>query len=103
MYHLKLSIRRDGHIALCNLDTLTSQYLSENNRVDDIFSDPYYTRFCESLHKILDGWKPCVHPLGKRRSTASVRWLNRKNHSLPCFDLRLHHSESRDGGDAVGV
>lgn len=40
------------------------QYLSENGRVDDIFSDPYYTRFCESLHKILDGWNPCVSPLG---------------------------------------
>ncbi|XP_058486916.1 transcriptional regulator QRICH1-like isoform X1 [Solea solea] len=40
------------------------KYLSENGRVDDIFSDPYYTRFCESLHTILDGWKPSVHPLG---------------------------------------
>ncbi|XP_076614416.1 transcriptional regulator QRICH1 isoform X2 [Chaetodon auriga] len=40
------------------------KYLCENGRVDDIFSDPYYTRFCESLHKILDGWKPSVHPLG---------------------------------------
>ncbi|KAG7244580.1 hypothetical protein INR49_029599 [Caranx melampygus] len=40
------------------------KYLSENGRVDDIFSDPYYTRFCGSLHKILDGWKPSVHPLG---------------------------------------
>lgn len=40
------------------------KYLSENGRVDDIFSDPYYTRFCESLHKILEGWKPSVHPLG---------------------------------------
>nr|XP_046239676.1 transcriptional regulator QRICH1-like isoform X2 [Scatophagus argus] len=40
------------------------KYLSENGRVDDIFSDPYYTRFCECLHKILYGWKPSVHPLG---------------------------------------
>uniref|UniRef100_A0A3Q3XCJ1 Uncharacterized protein n=1 Tax=Mola mola TaxID=94237 RepID=A0A3Q3XCJ1_MOLML len=40
------------------------KYLSENGRVDDIFSDPYYTRFCECLHKILDDWKPSVHPLG---------------------------------------
>ncbi|KAF6727418.1 Glutamine-rich protein 1 [Oryzias melastigma] len=40
------------------------KYLSENGRVDDIFSDPYYTRFCESLHKILHDWKPSVHPLG---------------------------------------
>ncbi|XP_034388398.1 glutamine-rich protein 1-like isoform X2 [Cyclopterus lumpus] len=40
------------------------KYLFENGRVDDIFSDPYYTRFCGCLHKILDGWKPSVHPLG---------------------------------------
>ncbi|XP_047438838.1 transcriptional regulator QRICH1-like [Mugil cephalus] len=40
------------------------KYLSENGRVDDIFSDPYYTRFCESLYKILYDWKPSVHPLG---------------------------------------
>ncbi|XP_019957137.2 transcriptional regulator QRICH1-like isoform X1 [Paralichthys olivaceus] len=40
------------------------KYLSDNGRVDDIFSDPYYTRFCGSLHNILDGWKPSVHPLG---------------------------------------
>uniref|UniRef100_A0A667YAW2 Glutamine-rich 1 n=1 Tax=Myripristis murdjan TaxID=586833 RepID=A0A667YAW2_9TELE len=40
------------------------KYLSENGRVDDIFSDPYYMRFSECLHKILDGWKPSVHPLG---------------------------------------
>ncbi|XP_028262372.1 transcriptional regulator QRICH1 [Parambassis ranga] len=40
------------------------KYLSENGRVDDIFSDPYYTRFCESLHRILFDWKPSIHPLG---------------------------------------
>ncbi|XP_034541948.1 glutamine-rich protein 1-like [Notolabrus celidotus] len=40
------------------------KYLFENGRVDDIFSDPYYTRFGGCLHKILDGWKPSVHPLG---------------------------------------
>ncbi|XP_013861842.1 transcriptional regulator QRICH1 isoform X2 [Austrofundulus limnaeus] len=40
------------------------KYLSDNGRVDDIFSDPYYTRFCESLHKILHDWKPSIHPLG---------------------------------------
>ncbi|XP_041837013.1 glutamine-rich protein 1-like isoform X2 [Melanotaenia boesemani] len=40
------------------------KYLSDNGRVDDIFSDPYYRRFCESLHKILYDWKPSVHPLG---------------------------------------
>lgn len=61
-----------------HLRPLSSQYLSENGRVDDIFSDPYYTRFCESLHKILDGWKPCVHPLGKRRFTPSLWWFQQE-------------------------
>lgn len=40
------------------------KYMSENGRVDDIFSDPYYSRFCEALHKMLHGWKPSVHPVG---------------------------------------
>ncbi|KAK0135857.1 Glutamine-rich protein 1 [Merluccius polli] len=40
------------------------KYLSENGRVDDVFSDPYYVRFSQCLHKILAGWKPSVHPLG---------------------------------------
>ncbi|KAI1893031.1 hypothetical protein AGOR_G00139690 [Albula goreensis] len=40
------------------------KYLFENGRVDDIFSDPYYTRFSQWLHRVLDIWKPSVHPLG---------------------------------------
>ncbi|XP_028301619.1 transcriptional regulator QRICH1 [Gouania willdenowi] len=40
------------------------KYLSENGRVDDIFADPYYTRFSESLHNILFDWKASIHPLG---------------------------------------
>ncbi|XP_048874125.1 transcriptional regulator QRICH1-like [Brienomyrus brachyistius] len=40
------------------------KYLFENGRVDDIFSDQYYLRFSQWLHRVLDGWKPSVHPLG---------------------------------------
>ncbi|XP_048878356.1 transcriptional regulator QRICH1-like isoform X2 [Brienomyrus brachyistius] len=40
------------------------KYLFENGRVDDIFSDQYYLRFSQCLHRVLDGWKPHVHPLG---------------------------------------
>ncbi|XP_021171948.2 glutamine-rich protein 1 isoform X2 [Fundulus heteroclitus] len=40
------------------------KYLFDNGRVDDIFSDQYYTRFVQSLHQILDPWRPSVHPLG---------------------------------------
>ncbi|XP_026870816.2 glutamine-rich protein 1-like isoform X1 [Electrophorus electricus] len=36
----------------------------DNDRVDNIFTDQYYQRFHQSLHKILESWKPSVHPLG---------------------------------------
>uniref|UniRef100_A0A3Q0SVW4 Glutamine rich 1 n=1 Tax=Amphilophus citrinellus TaxID=61819 RepID=A0A3Q0SVW4_AMPCI len=40
------------------------KYMFDNGRVDDIFSDQYYTRFAQSLHQILEPWRPSVHPLG---------------------------------------
>uniref|UniRef100_A0A6Q2XAW2 DUF3504 domain-containing protein n=1 Tax=Esox lucius TaxID=8010 RepID=A0A6Q2XAW2_ESOLU len=40
------------------------KYLFENGRVDDIFSDQYYTRFSQWLHKALDEWRPSIHPMG---------------------------------------
>nr|XP_057907209.1 transcriptional regulator QRICH1-like [Doryrhamphus excisus] len=40
------------------------KYLFDNSRVDDIFSDQYYTRFAQSLHLVLQPWMPTVHPLG---------------------------------------
>lgn len=40
------------------------KYLCDNGRVDDVFSDPYYARFSQSLHRILEPWTPSVHPLG---------------------------------------
>ena len=46
------------------------QYLFENGRVDDIFSDQYYTRFSQWLHKALDEWRPVIHPLGKIQSVS---------------------------------
>ncbi|XP_063064878.1 transcriptional regulator QRICH1-like isoform X4 [Engraulis encrasicolus] len=39
------------------------KYLFENGRVDDVFSDPYYTGFHQRLHRILEPWKPSIHPL----------------------------------------
>ncbi|XP_076132083.1 transcriptional regulator QRICH1-like isoform X2 [Alosa pseudoharengus] len=39
------------------------KYLFENGRVDDVFSDPYYARFHQWLHRILEPWKPSIHPL----------------------------------------
>lgn len=47
------------------------QYLFDNGRVDDVFSDQYYTRFAQSLHQILEPWKPSIHPLGENKSCSS--------------------------------
>ena len=38
--------------------------------MDDIFSDPYYIRFSQCLHKVLEEYRPNVHPLGKTSSRA---------------------------------
>lgn len=46
------------------------QYLFDNGRVDDVFSDQYYTRFAHSLHQILDPWRPSIHPLGVYKKPA---------------------------------
>ncbi|XP_066499225.1 transcriptional regulator QRICH1-like [Hoplias malabaricus] len=40
------------------------KYMFENGRVDNIFTDRYYGRFHQSLHKILESWQPTIHPLG---------------------------------------
>ncbi|XP_043934677.1 transcriptional regulator QRICH1 isoform X2 [Protopterus annectens] len=40
------------------------KYLFENGRVDDIFSDPYYTKFAEWLHDVLRDHQPRFTPLG---------------------------------------
>nr|XP_033782072.1 glutamine-rich protein 1 isoform X1 [Geotrypetes seraphini]XP_033782074.1 glutamine-rich protein 1 isoform X1 [Geotrypetes seraphini]XP_033782075.1 glutamine-rich protein 1 isoform X1 [Geotrypetes seraphini]XP_033782076.1 glutamine-rich protein 1 isoform X1 [Geotrypetes seraphini]XP_033782077.1 glutamine-rich protein 1 isoform X1 [Geotrypetes seraphini] len=40
------------------------KYLFENGRVDDIFSDVYYTKFTEWLHEVLKDFHPRLTPLG---------------------------------------
>uniref|UniRef100_A0A8B9LE65 Glutamine rich 1 n=1 Tax=Astyanax mexicanus TaxID=7994 RepID=A0A8B9LE65_ASTMX len=40
------------------------KYMDDNGRVDNIFTDRYYHRFHQSLHKIMDSWQPAIHPLG---------------------------------------
>lgn len=51
------------------------QYLFDNGRVDDVFSDQYYTRFAHSLHQILDPWRPSIHPLGVYKKTLQFVFL----------------------------
>lgn len=50
---------------------LSLQYLFDNGRVDDVFSDQYYTRFAHSLHQILEPWRPPIHPLGETKKPLS--------------------------------
>ncbi|XP_048403720.1 transcriptional regulator QRICH1-like isoform X1 [Stegostoma tigrinum] len=47
------------YICLC-----IQKYLFENGRVDDIFSDIYYTKFTEKLQEVLKDWQPQVSSLG---------------------------------------
>ncbi|XP_078270424.1 transcriptional regulator QRICH1 isoform X2 [Rhinoraja longicauda] len=47
------------YICLC-----IQKYLFENGRVDDIFSDIYYTKFTERLQDVLQDWQPQISSLG---------------------------------------
>ncbi|XP_016097728.1 zinc finger MYM-type protein 4-like [Sinocyclocheilus grahami] len=40
------------------------QYLFENNRMESIFADVFYTKFCHEMSNILRGWKPTILPSG---------------------------------------
>lgn len=69
----KLQQRKNFSFPGCVVETMFNifflsksslQYMFDNGRVDDIFSDQYYTRFAHSLHQILEPWRPSVHPLG---------------------------------------
>lgn len=47
----------------------------DNGRVDDVFSDQYYTRFAHSLHQILEPWRPSIHPLGMCKKKKTITEL----------------------------
>lgn len=47
------------YVCLC-----IQKYLFENGRVDDIFSDIYYTKFTERLQDVLKDWQPLINSLG---------------------------------------
>uniref|UniRef100_H3AKV0 Uncharacterized protein n=1 Tax=Latimeria chalumnae TaxID=7897 RepID=H3AKV0_LATCH len=40
------------------------KHMFDNDRIDNIFSDLYYTKFLERLHEALKDWHPGVSPLG---------------------------------------
>ncbi|XP_052440707.1 zinc finger MYM-type protein 4 isoform X2 [Carassius gibelio] len=40
------------------------QYLFDNNRMENIFADVFYAKFCHEMSNILRGWKPTILPSG---------------------------------------
>ncbi|XP_043073785.1 zinc finger MYM-type protein 4-like isoform X2 [Puntigrus tetrazona] len=36
------------------------QYLFENNRMENIFADVFYAKFCHEMSNVLRGWKPTI-------------------------------------------
>ncbi|XP_063302867.1 transcriptional regulator QRICH1-like [Pelobates fuscus] len=40
------------------------KHMFDNNRIDNVFADLYYSKFLEKLHEVLKGWCPRVNPFG---------------------------------------
>lgn len=40
------------------------KHMFDNNRIDNIFADLYYSKFLEKLHEVLKGYCPRVNPFG---------------------------------------
>ncbi|XP_043935139.1 transcriptional regulator QRICH1-like [Protopterus annectens] len=40
------------------------KYMFDNDRIDNVFADLYYSKFLEKLHDMLKNWVPTVSPLG---------------------------------------
>ncbi|XP_016298824.1 zinc finger MYM-type protein 4-like isoform X2 [Sinocyclocheilus anshuiensis] len=51
------------------------QYLFKNNRMENIFADVFYTKFCQELTIILRGWKPTILPSGYVHSRVEEEYL----------------------------
>ncbi|CAM4631844.1 unnamed protein product [Leuciscus chuanchicus] len=51
------------------------QFLFENNRMENIFSDLFYTKFCLEMSNLLKGWKPTILPTGYVHSRVEEEYL----------------------------
>ncbi|KAM8974475.1 transcriptional regulator QRICH1-like [Pelodytes ibericus] len=40
------------------------KHMFDNNRIDNVFADLYYSKFLEKLHDVLKGWCPRINPFG---------------------------------------
>ncbi|TRZ01842.1 hypothetical protein DNTS_004281 [Danionella cerebrum] len=51
------------------------QYLFENGRMENIFSEIFYSDFCFELRNMLKGWKPTILPSGYIHSRVEEEYL----------------------------
>uniref|UniRef100_A0A673H3Q2 Zinc finger MYM-type containing 4 n=1 Tax=Sinocyclocheilus rhinocerous TaxID=307959 RepID=A0A673H3Q2_9TELE len=51
------------------------QYLFENNRMENIFADVFYAKFCHEMSNILRQWKPTILPSGYVHSRVEEEYL----------------------------
>ncbi|XP_060721663.1 zinc finger MYM-type protein 4 isoform X1 [Tachysurus vachellii] len=51
------------------------QYLFENSRMENIFTDDFYTKFSQTLSSLLKGWKPTILPSGYVHSRVEEEYL----------------------------
>ncbi|XP_051527024.1 zinc finger MYM-type protein 4-like isoform X2 [Myxocyprinus asiaticus] len=51
------------------------QHLFENNRMENIFVDNLYSKFCQDMTNILKGWKPALWPSGNVHSRVEEKYL----------------------------
>uniref|UniRef100_A0A671RK13 Zinc finger MYM-type protein 4-like n=1 Tax=Sinocyclocheilus anshuiensis TaxID=1608454 RepID=A0A671RK13_9TELE len=51
------------------------KYLFENNRMENIFADVFYSKFCHELTNILRQWKPTILPSGYVHSRVEEEYL----------------------------
>uniref|UniRef100_A0A803XRY8 TRASH domain-containing protein n=1 Tax=Meleagris gallopavo TaxID=9103 RepID=A0A803XRY8_MELGA len=62
------------------------QYLLENNRMVNIFTDLYYLTFVQELNKSLSGWQPTVLPnngsTGKRKREEEMPMLEQRENKM---------------------
>lgn len=68
------------------------QYLLENNRMVNIFTDLYYLTFVQELNKSLSTWQPTLLPNSKGQRPSEP--------CAPSAILQTHHPKSRAAGCA---
>ncbi|XP_051527037.1 zinc finger MYM-type protein 4-like isoform X2 [Myxocyprinus asiaticus] len=51
------------------------QYLFENERMENIFADIFYSKFCVDMTNMLKGWKPTILPSGYVHSRVEEEYL----------------------------